>query len=114
MGDSAADLGPTVTGGLRAGGSPGRKGSEEKKGKTVECPRNAPKLAQVCRVLLPGGGTARIFMVPIRLFCDPLARKLVALKAIAVYHPDLGGQNGSPGFIGVRAFILCTCVSGCA
>ena len=30
-GDSAADLGAAVTGGVRAGGLPGRKGSEEKK-----------------------------------------------------------------------------------
>src|ERR1019366_198456 len=45
-GDSAADLGAAFTGGVRAGGLPGRKGGEEKKEgrwSVRELRRNAPK-----------------------------------------------------------------------
>src|ERR1022692_2190828 len=45
-GDSAADLGAAVTGGVRAGGLPGRKNGEEKKEGWWSCPRIAPKRAQ--------------------------------------------------------------------
>ena len=49
-------------------------------------------------LLTPAGrGHRSLFMVLVGLSADPLAKKLGALKAIAVHYRWLGSQNGNPG-----------------
>jgi hypothetical protein len=43
-----------------------------------------------------GRGHRPLFMVLVRLPGEPLVRKLVKLKAIALYYLKLGSQNGNP------------------
>jgi hypothetical protein len=53
---------------------------------------------QVEGLLTPAGrGHRPLFMILVGLSADPLAKKLVALKAIAVHYRRLGSQNGDPG-----------------
>jgi hypothetical protein len=98
-GDSAADLGAAVTGGVRAGGLPGRKGSEEKKEgywSVRELRRNAPKLPVGSR-LEGASPTSHEYCYSFR---RRAAKNLVAIEAIAIYWETtkmkLGSQNGNP------------------
>jgi hypothetical protein len=91
-GDSAADLGAAFTGGLRAGGLPGRNGSEEKKEgrwSVREFRRNSPKSpVDSCR---EGAPTA--FHDISKTFRLCAAKKLLVIEAIAVYYSKPARQK---------------------
>lgn len=62
----------------------------------MECPRIAQKTRPTF-LLTPAEGHRPLFVVLVVLCADPLEKRSVALKAIAVNYWRLGSQNGNPG-----------------
>jgi len=79
-GDSTADLGAAVTGGVRAGGLPGRKGSEEKKEGRWSVRELGPKRTKVAGWHPTGRRTAHFPRVLVQ-FRRSAAKNLVAIEA---------------------------------
>jgi hypothetical protein len=62
----------------------------------VECPRIAPKRAQVTGWLRPRKGYRPLFMGAGKVSGDALPENLVATEAMGVYS-EPGSQNGNSG-----------------
>lgn len=84
--DSAADLGSAIAGGLRASGSPGRKGSEEKKRLAVPPPSRSQQ--GTWARFWGNSRTLQLFIVPVGLSAESVGQESGSLSRRLLYTAE--------------------------